>query len=128
MPGQAWVKLPLREEVEVLAPCFHGVDQQLAAAVELQDDDLQQTTRRVEPEAELSCRTVLVQVTDEDRALGSVDGVMGIDPVPAGGGVDPHATYARIAALITSDRLTWSRSARSPSSASNVSSRRTGTT
>jgi len=72
------------------------VDQELIATVEAKDHDLKKAASRVEPEAQLSCWTVLVlvlvQVADEDGMLGGMDGVIRIDSVLTRGVVHLHAT------------------------------------
>lgn len=93
-----------------------------------QDDELKQTTGGVEAQPKLACGAVLVQVCDEDRIRRRDQSVIGVHPVLQGRGVDLHATYARMAARISSDLLTWSCAARSFSAVSNASSIRTGTT
>lgn len=80
------------KKVQVPAPRLHGVNEQLVTAVEAKHDDLEEPTRRVEPEAQLAGRSVLLQIGDEDRMLGSVDGISRIDPVLARGIVNLHAT------------------------------------
>lgn len=49
----------------------HGVDQQPVAAVEAEHDDLEKPAVGVEAEAYLTCRVVLVQVTDEQKACSA---------------------------------------------------------
>jgi hypothetical protein len=80
------------EKVEVLASRLHGVDQQLVATVKAKHHDLEQAASRVEPEAQLTCRAVFVQVDDKNGMLGGMDGVIRINSVPMRGVVDPHAT------------------------------------
>ncbi len=70
------------EEVEVLTSRLHRMDQQLVAAVEAQDDDLEQPTRGVEAETELPCRAVVVHVAEENGMLGGMDRVVGSYAVP----------------------------------------------
>lgn len=43
-------------------------------------------------QAQLTCRTVLVQVAHQDGMLGGVDGVLRVYPVLMRGVVDLHAT------------------------------------
>lgn len=116
------------EKVKVLASCLHGVDHELVATVEAKDHDLQKAATPVEAEEQLACWTDLAQVADEECVFSGIDSVIRINSVFARGAVDLQATYTRMAARIASERLTWSRSARSTSAARRVSSMRTGTT
>ena len=68
------------EEVEVEASRLPGVDHQVVAAVELQDDELKQVTGAVEPDTELPLRAGLVEVTHEDRSLRGEGRVVGTTP------------------------------------------------
>ena len=68
------------------------MDQQLVAAVEAQDDHLEQPARGVEAETQLPSRAVVVQVAEEDGMLGGVDSVVRTYAVALRRGVDPHAT------------------------------------
>ena len=68
------------------------MDQQLVAAVEAQDDDLEQPTRGVEAKTQLPSRTVVVQVAEENGGLGGVDSVVRAYAVALRPGMDPHAT------------------------------------
>ena len=68
------------------------MDQQLVAAVEAQNDDLEQPTRGVEAETQLPSRAVVIQVAEEDGVLGGVDSVVRTYAVALCRGVDPHAT------------------------------------
>lgn len=80
------------EKVEILRSGLHGVDQKFVAAVETKHDDFEQTPGRLEAEAKLTRRIVLVQLADEDGMLGGMDSVIGIDTVLAGRMVNFHAT------------------------------------
>jgi len=68
------------------------VDQQLVATVEAKHHDLEKTASRVEPEAQLTCWTVLLQVADKNGMLGGMEGVIRINSVLPCGVVDLHAT------------------------------------
>lgn len=70
----------------------HGVDQQPVAAVEAEHDDLETPAVGVEAEAYLTCRVVLVQVTDDESMLSGVHRVVGFSSVLACGVVNLHAT------------------------------------
>ena len=80
------------EQLEVLASCLNRVDQKLVAAVETKNHDLQKAALGIEPQAQLTRRTVFVQVADLDGMLRGMDGAVRIDSVPARGVVDFHAT------------------------------------
>ncbi len=67
------------------------MDQQLVAAIEAQDDDLEQA-RGIEAKAELPYRAVLVQITEKDRVPGGMDSIAGSDAVPTSGDMNPHPT------------------------------------
>jgi hypothetical protein len=57
------------------------MDDQLVAAVEDEHDGLQQSPLGVEAEPKLPRRRILVQVLNPDRPRGSLDCVLGGDPV-----------------------------------------------
>jgi hypothetical protein len=54
------------EQVQVVASRVHRVNQQLVPAVELEHHELEEPASRVEPEAELGRRGVVVQIGDQD--------------------------------------------------------------
>lgn len=70
----------------------HGVDQEFVATVKAKHHNLEKAASRVEPEAQLTCRTVLVQVAHVDGMLGGMDGVIRINSVLTRGVVDLQAT------------------------------------
>ena len=80
------------EQVEVLTTRLHGVDDQLVAIVEAQNDEFQKATRTVEAQAELAAWGVLVEVADEDRITGCVDRVLRPNSVLERRRVDLHET------------------------------------
>lgn len=52
---------------------------ELVTAVEPQHDKLQQSTAGIEPKAELTGRTVVIQIFDPQRPGRSLDRVIGVD-------------------------------------------------
>jgi len=68
------------------------VDDEFAAAVEAQRDDLEEAAGSVEPQAQLPGGAVVVQVADEDGVLSGVDGFTRGDAVLSSRLVDLHAT------------------------------------
>lgn len=80
------------EKVEVRAARFHGVDQELVATVKAEHHDLEEAASRVESKAQLTGRSVLVEVADEDGMQGGVDGVIRVNSVLMRGVVDLHVT------------------------------------
>lgn len=80
------------EEVEVSPSCLHGVDHEFVAAVESEDDDLEEAAASVESETQLPGGAVIVQVADKDSALSGIDRVFRVDAVLARGVVHLHPT------------------------------------
>lgn len=72
-------------------PWYAAVDQEFVATVEAKHHDLEEAAGRVEPEAELTGRIVLVKLVDENGMLCGIDRVIRIDSVLARGVVDLHA-------------------------------------
>lgn len=68
------------------------MDDQLVPAIEAQNDELEQTARTVEAQAELAAWAVLVEVTYEDRISGRADRVVRLNSVFEGRRVNPHET------------------------------------
>ena len=68
------------QEVEVAGASLHGVDDQLVAAVEVEHDDLEQSTRAVEPQAKLTGGAVLVRFAGKHPVRRGMHGVIGPDP------------------------------------------------
>jgi hypothetical protein len=64
------------------------VDDEFVTAVEAEHDELQQQTRRVESEAELPIRALLVEVGDMHGTCRGLGGAIGIDPVLQCGGMN----------------------------------------
>jgi hypothetical protein len=60
------------------------MDHELVAAIRSENDGLQQTSGGVEPQTELSCRTVVVEVLDPQGPRHSLDSVMLLHPVLEG--------------------------------------------
>ncbi len=71
------------EQVKVLSACPHGVDDELIAAVEAEDDNLEKAAGRVETKAQLPRWTVVVQVAYEHGLLCCQDCVSWRDTVLA---------------------------------------------
>lgn len=119
------------QEVVVLGASFHGMDDELVAAVEEQDDELEQPAGHVEAEAELSGWTVVIEIRHIERAACRGDGAAGINAVLECGGMNldyAAPTHARMATRMASDRLTCCASARFSRASSRSASMRTGTT
>ena len=106
------------------------MDEQLVATVEAEHDELQQSAGGVETQAELTGWALVVQIGRVDGMFGRVDAVLLRDAVLTCGLMDLHATcaQARTAARIASERLTFSRLARTVSASRSSGSSRTGTT
>ena len=118
------------DQVDVLRPSLHGVDEQLGATVEAKHNQLKKATGGVEPQPQLALRTLLIKVGDEDRMFSRMSAVFSGDSMPQRRSVNPHyaaSIQAFTAARIASERLTCSRSARAVSWASRASSIRTAT-
>ena len=68
------------------------MDEQLTAAVEAQDDDLEQATCGIEAGTELPSKAVVVQVTREDRVLSGTFSLIRGDAVSLRRGVNSYPT------------------------------------
>lgn len=79
-----WAARPLRQEVVVLEACLHGMDHELVPAVELHDDEIQETADFIEAKPELPCRIVIVEVCDIRRLGRGGQNALRIDPVLEG--------------------------------------------
>ena len=80
------------QQVVVLTPGFHGMDDKLVPAVEAEHDEFKQPAGWVEAEPKLACRALFVKVADVHRVLGREDAVIWRDSVLEGGVVNLHAT------------------------------------
>ena len=67
------------DQVDVLRPSLHGVDEQLGATVEAKHDQLEKATGGVEPQPQLALRTLLIKVGDEDRMFSRMSAVFSGD-------------------------------------------------
>lgn len=82
------------------------MDDHFVAALEDQDDGLQQSGLGVEPKSKLPMRPVIIiQGFDLLRPSGCLHDVVVADPVFPGGGMDSHAAKAAKARRMASDRL-----------------------
>ena len=80
------------EQVEVMRPRLHGVDEQLVSAIEPEDDQFEEPARRIEPQPEFPRWTVLVENRDVDRTLRGIDAVSASDAVPQAAACTSTAT------------------------------------
>ncbi len=67
------------DQVDVLRPCLHSVNEQLGAAVEPKHDQLEKATSGVEPQPQLALRTLLIKVDDVDRVFSRMSAVLSRD-------------------------------------------------
>lgn len=105
------------------------MDDDLFTAVEDEHDGLEQSSAGVEAEAEFSGGSLLLgEGLDPDGSLGSLDGVVGGDPVLERAGVDLHAAKCASAARIASERLIWFFDAAASSASNSSAVSRTATT
>ena len=92
MPGVGRGGVRSVQQAQVGGACLHCVDDQLVAAIEAQDDDLEDAASGVEPQTELAGRVTLVRFTGIRPVCGSVDGILRSHAVLERGRVDLHAT------------------------------------
>ena len=81
-PSAADVRVGSGQKIPVLPPSRHRVDDHLLAAPEDQHNGLQQSCLRVEPEPQLAVWPLFfLDELDPQRQVGSLDRVLGQDPV-----------------------------------------------
>jgi hypothetical protein len=81
---------PSLKQVEVFDSGLHGMNKEFVPAVEEQNDDLEQSPRRVEAQSQLPGGRVVIEVGNIDRVLRSIDAIFGTHAMLESGSVDVH--------------------------------------
>lgn len=71
----------LRQQIEHLWSSFHCMDDEFVPTVEDENDGLEETPLRVEAEAKLSSRRVVIEILDPHRGTRHLSGVLSGDAV-----------------------------------------------
>ena len=116
------------DQIKKMTTRLHRMDEQLVTAVEGENDEFQKPSLAVETHDELLGWYIVVRPALVDPVVGSVKCVRSTDAMLERRVVDFHATKARTAERMISERLVPSSSARWSTAATRLSSMRTGTT
>lgn len=118
------------QELEVLRPALHGVDDLLGAVIPDEHHSFEKSCLGVESDPQLALRILIIERPSDHGRTGHRDGVLFCDTVLPGRCPNDHATCAQAssAARIASERLRPSRSARAMTASSSSVVNRTGMT